>query len=270
MGENVVFAVLWVVFSVLGEIGDRVIIRHNPMYYIVSNQGQLALQAFNFLMVVLTPIFVFVVLFLVFTMVRFTTKRGEMPPANKRFAIDNKAFVLVWVGGSIALNLLFFLHPTTSAMEQMFALDQPAANTHDLVVDVTARQWQWIFSYPQYGLTQTLTPNGQNLLELPVNVPVKFVLRSYDPYHTYDQYADVIHSFWVPAFGIKEDVIPGETRYEYLTPTAITSYAVNPMVRVQCAEVCGPGHPWMESPLAVVSDQQFAQWVKAQKALANG
>ncbi|POB09727.1 cytochrome C oxidase subunit II, partial [Sulfobacillus sp. hq2] len=49
MGENVVFAVLWVVFSVLGEIGDRVIIRHNPMYYIVSNQGQLALQAFNFL-----------------------------------------------------------------------------------------------------------------------------------------------------------------------------------------------------------------------------
>lgn len=270
MGENVVFAVLWVVFSVLGEIGDRVLIRHNPMYYIVSNQGQLALQAFNFLLVVLTPIFVFVVLFLLFTMVRFTTNRGEMPPAHRRFAIDNKAFVMIWVGGSIVINLLFFLHPTTSAMQQMFALDQPSANTHDLVVDVTARQWEWIFSYPQYGLTETVTANGQNMLELPVNQPVKFVLRSYDPYHTYDQYADVIHSFWIPAFGIKEDVIPGETRYEYLTPTAITSYAVNPMVRVQCAEVCGPGHPWMEAPLAVVSAGKFAAWLKYEKALANG
>ena len=269
MRENIVFTVWWVILSVLAEIGDRVLIHHNPMYYIVSNQGEMALKAFEFIMVVLTPIFVFVVLFLLFTLVRFHTHRGEMPPANRRFAIDNKAFVVIWVGGSIVVNLLFFLHPTTSAMEQMFALDEPAHNRHDLVVDVTARQWEWIFSYPQYHLTQTVNANGQDMLELPVNQPVKFVLRSYDPYHTYDQYADVIHSFWIPAFGIKEDVIPGETRYEYLTPTKITSYAVNPMVRVQCAEVCGPGHPWMEAPLKVVSHAQFAKWIKYEQSLAG-
>ncbi|PSR24236.1 MAG: cytochrome C oxidase subunit II, partial [Sulfobacillus benefaciens] len=44
---------------------------------------------------------------------------------------------------------------------------------------------------------------------------------------------------------------------------------VNPMVRVQCAEVCGPGHPWMEAPLKVVSHAQFASWIKHQQALAG-
>ncbi|WP_278244841.1 hypothetical protein [Sulfobacillus thermosulfidooxidans] len=42
------------------------------------------------------------------------------------------------------------------------------------------------------------------------------------------------------------------------------------MVRVQCAEVCGPGHPWMEAPLKVVSQAQFAQWIQYEKSLANG
>ncbi|WP_020376326.1 hypothetical protein [Sulfobacillus thermosulfidooxidans] len=107
MGENVLFTILWVVFSVLGEIGDRVLIHHNPMYYIVSNQGELALQAFNFILVVLTPI-LSLSSCLAFTMVRFHTKRGEMPPANRRFAVDNKAFVVDVGRGQYCHQLALF------------------------------------------------------------------------------------------------------------------------------------------------------------------
>lgn len=269
MGETWVFGVLWLILSVLAELAATVI-KKNPLYYIASTQGVIALDAFNFLLTVLIPVFVFVALFLVYTMVRFSLRRGETMKPMRSYATGNKAFVGIWVLGSIIINIVFFLHPTTVDMEEMFAAASPSTNKGDLVVDVVARQWEWIYSYPQYGITQAVNAQGQDELVLPVDRKVKFVLQSYDPFHTYDNAIGVIHSFWIPAFGIKEDVIPGETRYEYITPTKITSYSVNPMVRVQCAEVCGPGHPWMESPVSIVSASDFQKWIQFEKGLQQG
>lgn len=269
--ESILFGIVWIILSAIGEWAGRILINHNPLYYTASNIGVMVEQAFDFILVVLIPIFAFVVLTFIWTMVRFHVKKGEKPELPQHWARSNRWFVGIWVLGSIVVNVLFVLHPTTSATEQFFAMEQPSApqNRHALVVDVTARQWEWIFSYPQYGLVQTVNQNGQDLLEVPVGRPVELVLRSYDPYHTYDQYVDVIHSFWVPSWGVKEDVIPGETRILYITPTKITSFAQNPMSRVQCAEVCGPGHPWMEAPLNVVSASQFQSWIAQEKALQS-
>ncbi len=267
--EVIFFAVVWIILSILGEWGDRFIITRNPLYYTASNIGLMVEHAFDFILVILTPIFLFVVLTFVWTMIRYHVRRGERPPLPDHWVRSNRWFVGVWVFGSILINLLFVLHPTATATEHFFALEQPSApqNRHAIVVDVTARQWEWIFSYPQYGLTQTVNQNGQDMLELPVGRAVQFQLRSFDPYHTYDQYAEVTHSFWVPAWGVKEDVIPGETRTLYITPTKTTSFSQNPMSRVQCAEVCGPGHPWMEAPLKVVTPSQFRHWIKYQHTL---
>ncbi|MCY0880185.1 MAG: cytochrome c oxidase subunit II [Firmicutes bacterium] len=167
--------------------------------------------------------------------------------------------------GTIAANLLLWLHPTVFDMQKIFAAQLPANNRHDLVIDVTARQWEWIFSYPQYHLRQTVNAAGLDELVIPVRRPVDFRLRSADPFHPYDIEADVIHSFWIPAFGIKEDVIPGETRNEYVMATQTASYRTNPEVRVQCAEVCGPGHPWMEAPVRIVTARQFRAWIHRQQ-----
>ena len=267
--ESIIFGIVWIVASAVVEWAARIVINHNPLYYTASNIGLMVEHAFDFILVVLIPIFVFVGLGFIWTMVRFRVKKGEKPDLPKHWVRSNRWFVGIWIIGSILVNFMFVLHPTTSATEHFFALEQPSApqNRHAIVVDVTARQWEWIFSYPQYGLTQTLNANGQDVLELPVNRAVKLVLRSYDPFHTYDQYADVIHSFWVPSWGIKEDVIPGESRILYITPTKITSFSQNPMSRVQCAEVCGPGHPWMEAPLNVVSSSSFNRWISQQKAM---
>ncbi|MDA8192922.1 MAG: cytochrome c oxidase subunit II [Thermaerobacter sp.] len=275
MSDVVIFGILWIVFSVLGELGAKAWVDSapqgsGPYFGVASNVGLVGVHAFDFLVWVALPIFVFVALMIVFSMVRFHVRKDSPAtgdaPAQFR---NNKAFVGIWVVASILINVLIWLHPNASGLETVFAAQAPQNNPNALVVDVTARQWEWIFSYPQYHITQSLNAAGQDVLYLPVNRPVKFVLRSYDPFHAYDYQIAVIHGFWIPAFGIKLDVVPGETRQLYLTPTKLTSTEQNPMTRVQCSEVCGPGHPYMEANVHVVTAAQFAAWVKGQQAAGN-
>ncbi|MDA8193949.1 MAG: cytochrome c oxidase subunit II [Thermaerobacter sp.] len=268
MTEIVIFGLVWIALSLAADLGLSQIKSHT-MYFIISRQGHLAEDAFNFLAAFLIPVAIFVALFLVYTLIRFRASNGDAVRSRQQ-TVQNKLFVTVWVALSFALNILFWLHPTAADLETMFRRDFLANNRHDLVVDVTARQWEWIFSLPQYHITQAVNRQGLDALTLPVGRRVEFVLRSYDPFHSYDVQAAVIHSFWVPAFGIKEDVVPGETRYEFVTPTRTASYATNPMVRVQCAEVCGPGHAWMEAPLSVVSGPAFDAWVKREQKRQQG
>lgn len=265
MGNIVVFGVVWAVLTALAEWVFRANRAHS-FYYTISNQGSLALSAFNFLSSWLMPIFIFIVLITVFSLVRFRAPDNEPKPSLVQ-AMRNRWYIFIWVGASFALNIMFWLHPTTVDLEAMFTNWRQEKAQHPLIVNVTARQWEWMFNYPQYGITQAVNAEGLDEMELPVNRPVEFFLRSYDPFHTYDVYAGVIHSFWIPAFGIKEDVIPGETRSLFLIPNHVANFHTNPLVRVQCAEVCGPGHPYMESPVSVVTAPQFARWIAYQKKL---
>lgn len=268
MGPLIIFAILWIALSILGEI-LLARIKPHTMYHIASTQGFMAHNAFNFLATFLLPIYLFVVLLLFYVLFGFHAPNGKAEQSASQ-STRNPLFTGIWVTTSIVVNILFWLHPTAADLEQMFAKEQASANHHDIVVNVTARQWEWIFSYPQYGIKQAVNKSGQDELVLPVGRRVKFALRSYDPFHTYDIYAGVIHDFWIPAFGIKEAIIPGMTRYEYTRPTQIMNFHTTPMARVQCAEVCGPGHPWMEAPMKVVSKATFHTWVKKQLKLQGG
>lgn len=268
MADVVIFGVLWIAVTVIAELAFHQIAGHT-MYFIIARQGHLSQDAFNFLATWLLPIFLFVTVFLIYTAVRFRAPNGKAVKSASQ-VVQNKMFVGIWVGLSFVINVLFWLHPTAADLETMFSRDFLAKNTKDVIVNVTARQWEWMFSLPQYHITQAVSKTGVDELKLPVGRRVEFVLRSYDPFHTYDVEAGVIHSFWVPAFGIKQDVIPGETRYEFITPTQKASYKTNPMVRVQCAEVCGPGHPWMEAPISIVSASAFKSWVKQEQKLQGG
>lgn len=265
MGDAIVFVVIWGILTTLGEIWFRSIRAHS-MYYTISNQGSIALSAFNFLSSWLMPIFIFVALMVIYTLIRFRAPTNEPKPSLVQ-AMRNKWYIFFWVAASFLLNIMFWLHPTSVDLEAMFTNWRQEKKQNPLIVNVTARQWEWIFSYPQYGIKQAVNAQGLDEMELPVNRPVEFFLRSYDPFHTYDVYAGVIHSFWIPAFGIKEDVIPGETRTEFLVPNHVANFKTSPLVRVQCAEVCGPGHSYMEAPVSVVTQKQFAQWIAYQKKL---
>lgn len=263
MRDYIAFGITWVILSILGDLGAQKLGQHF-YYFVASSQGEDSQNAAAFILLVAVPVFIFVVLMLIYTMLRFRRRHQDASKSVSQTK-HNRVYIGLWIGASLVINLFLFIHPTASAQQEYFKeAQQYNSNPNTLEVDVVARQWEWFFSYPQYGITQAVDANGNSVLVLPVDRPVKFVLRSYDPNHSYDSEVDVIHSFWIPSFGIKTDVIPGETRYEYIDPTVITSTATNQMTRVQCAEVCGPGHPFMEADVSVVSSSDFDKWVKDQ------
>jgi cytochrome c oxidase subunit 2 len=114
-----------------------------------------------------------------------------------------------------------------------------------MVVKVSAFQWGWTFNYPEYGFSSTE-------MYLPVNKAIDLKMES----------SDVIHSFWVPEFRVKQDLVPGRVTELRITPILAGHY------KVRCAELCGTGHYKMEQPVVVVDDTAFAAWVAERQAEA--
>lgn len=113
-------------------------------------------------------------------------------------------------------------------------------------IKVTAQQWAWSFEYPDYGITT-------KDLYLPVNKQVHLSMTS----------RDVIHSFWVPEFRVKQDVVPGRITDYRITPT------LEGMYKVRCSEMCGVSHAYMLAPVVVVSEDNFMSWVADRQAEAK-
>jgi len=115
-----------------------------------------------------------------------------------------------------------------------------AAGEDPLVVEGLGQQFTWQFTYPeQDGMVATD-------LYLPVGRPTKLVLAA----------RDVIHSFWVPEFGQKQDMVPGIVTTVVVTPTKVGRY------RLICTELCGLGHALMRSQAIVLSAADFEEWAR--------
>jgi cytochrome c oxidase subunit 2 len=124
-----------------------------------------------------------------------------------------------------------------------------AKGKHALEVDVTAQQFAWSFKYPSGGGMVS----GQ--LRLPRGRSVVLKLQA----------LDVIHSFWVPEFGQKEDAVPGITTTLHITPNRLGTFPVI------CTELCGLGHGLMRSTAIVMKPADFDAWIgKSKQALGGG
>ena len=113
------------------------------------------------------------------------------------------------------------------------------------IVQVTGQQWFWTFTYPDEGIST-------DRLVLPINEPVRFEMTA--------PVGDVIHSFYIPAFRIKEDVLPGGSTYTWILPERVGSH------HIFCAEFCGKDHAQMYTVLDVVTKEDYDAWVKEVKA----
>lgn len=235
---------LWVALSALAEVGVAWLRNRYPL--VASQEGIVSDDAIFLLLRIAAPVFVLVLLLLVYMPIRFRATRVDS--GDSPFQVrHNRAFIGAWVGLSVALNVFFVVNPGITGLA---AIRDSASAQNQLVVNVTGSQWSWQFDYPQYGLT------GQTELVLPVNRTVKFVITS----------KDVIHGFWIPSFRLKADAVPGQTRVLYLTPNRLVSTTTDPQARVQCSELCGIGHAWMRSPVRVVTAPDFQAWVAQQLA----
>ena len=175
---------------------------------------------------------------------------------------DNLAVEILWTVIPV-LILLGMAWPATSLVVNM-----KDTSKEDLTIKVTGHQWKWEYEYLGDDIrfmSNSSTPKaqidgdeakGENyLLEVdrPLVVPagkkVRLVLTS----------SDVIHAWWIPAFGVKQDAVPGFIRDAWFKVDQPGTY------RGQCAELCGVGHGFMPVVVEVVPPEQFAAWKDEQK-----
>jgi cytochrome c oxidase subunit II len=186
---------------------------------------------------------------MIWCVVAYRRRKGTVGfPRQNSFNLPLEVFYLT-IPLFMVLVFFYFTDRDTASIDDR---SKPA----DVVVDVRGKQWAWDFNYKkgavvaddvhEAGVQAHLTGNDVDkeklpTLYLPVNKSVDLELNA----------RDVIHSFWVPAFLQKRDMIPGKTNYIRLTPTREGTYDG------KCAELCGEYHSEMLFRVKVVSESEF-------------
>ena len=202
---------------------------------LASVQGVIIDWLFGLHLKLIAFLFALVIVFMLYSIVVFRRKAGDS--GDGMYIHGNTTIEIIWtVVPTIIVVVMGYLGVVTLR-------DVTASSPDEMVVEVTSTQWKWSFEYPEQGLTSTD-------LVLPVNRAVRFDLTA----------TDVIHSFWVPEFRVKQDAVPGAVNVLRLTPNVIGKY------KVRCAELCGLGHAVMLADVRVVSSTDFNAWVGTETA----
>jgi len=176
------------------------------------------------------------------TMLAFLVMYRDRPGRRARYTHGNTTLEIVWtVVPSLILVILTFL--SAPAWSKIKIQPPPAS---DFVVQVTAKQFNWQVTYPgadgKFG-----TADDKTLLDemhVPVNKVVHVNLRS----------QDVIHSFFVPQFRMKQDAVPGREIVQWFEATKTGKY------ELPCAELCGFGHSGMRGWIYVHTPDDYKKW----------
>jgi cytochrome c oxidase subunit 2 len=197
------------------------------------------------LLYVALPLVLFVEVTLVYALYRFRDN-DDPKPTTKDSALEitwtaATGVILVFVGISAFFVLANpYISPAAAA-------NQPAAEDlgeDPVEIEVVAYQWGWEFRYQGEDVT------SQSQLVLPTDRDVVFSLTT----------RDVIHSFYVPELGLKQDIIPGQTTELRTRATETGEYTLF------CAELCGVGHTRMHGTVTVVSGDAYQSWLDERRA----
>ena len=220
-----------------------------------------------FITFLLTGIFfTAVILFLAYTLVRFTHRAGgraAYEPENRKLER--------WLIGVTTVGIMALLAPGLVVYADYIRAPRDA-----LVVEVLGQQWQWRYRFPgpdgKLGKTDARFVNATNPfgldpddpaghgnilvngneLHLPLGQPVRVVLRSHD----------VLHDFYVPQFRARMNMVPGMVSTFWFKPSATGRY------EVLCAQLCGVGHANMRGLVLVEEEASFREWLKTQPTFA--
>ncbi len=193
-------------------------------------------QLWNIEIAIICFLFALIMVPLVYSLIVFRRKKGDT--SDGEHIEGNNTLEITWTVIPLII-VLILAYMGTYTLGDVLAVDPNA-----LVINVTARQWSWSFTYPE-GFTS-------KELHLPVNRQVVLDMES----------TDVIHSFFVPQFRMKQDILPGRITTYRVTPILIGNYTV------ECAQLCGAGHSYMTAPVIVSAQADYDTWIKAQVAVA--
>ncbi len=203
---------------------------------LASRQGEPVDNLFKLLFSIAAVFLSIVIVFLVYSVVAFRRQPGDEtdgPPVHGHAALET-AWTLIPLAIVVALGIYGAVVLTD--------ITKASPSGQELEVEVTAFQFGWSFAYPQYSIT---SPE----LRLPLERPVLFKITS----------RDVIHSFWVPEFRVKQDAVPGKVTQLRVTPTRRGEY------KAWCAELCGLAHAVMQAKVTVMGEGDWQQWVAEQR-----
>jgi cytochrome c oxidase subunit 2 len=220
---------VWVALSGLGMF---LVVRIQIIPVIASREAEIENNAFVLLTAASVPVLMLVVVGLAYAALRFraTDDLTDGPPLH-----GHNGFQAAWVGISLVLVLGLFAYGAFGLV------DIRGVQAADFEVNVSAEQWKWHFEYPASGVKSSE-------LHIPVDRRVHLNITS----------MDVIHSFWVPALGIKQDAVPGRPTHVYLTATDGGTYPA------MCTELCGLGHTGMTATVVISEQAELDAWLGSQ------
>jgi cytochrome c oxidase subunit 2 len=196
-------------------------------------------SVFIFILVITAFFFITTQGALIYFAIKYRHKKGQ-PDVATSSTISNRVLEGIWIGvPSLAVAAIFFYGYTV--WEDIRTVPQGAEE-----INVTARQWLYEFEYPdgRKSINEVRVPEGQ---------AVKFNLTS----------ADVLHGFYLPAFRIKQDAVPGRYTYVWLKAQKAGDYDI------YCTQYCGMGHSQMRAVLKVMPRAQYQQWYQQEIAAAE-
>ena len=258
MNKDILFALsLRIVFTIIGEIGLFSV--QDRLFPIQGSEEAIFIDDAFFLLTVLSvPIFTLVCVMLGYSFMNFRASKNNIATQ----ATDKQSIKQIiywkwgWLIGSTVLCLSVLVHPGFTGINELFASEH---ETPDLTISVIGQQWAWSYQYiDSDNLDDSVTIRGsKETVVLPNNSLIRFHITAPEN--------DVLHSFWIPAFRTKIDVIPGMYTALNINTNRIGNYDEDVNYRVQCAELCGMGHSIMSNKVSVVSKKEFEKWLSQKK-----
>ncbi|MBV9862273.1 MAG: cytochrome c oxidase subunit II [Alphaproteobacteria bacterium] len=211
------------------------------------------------LLVIITLITIFVLGLLLYVMIRFNHRRHPVPTRTSH----NTVIEILWTVVPVLILVLIAI----PSFKLMYYMD--TVPNADMTIKVTAHQWYWSYGYPDQGGFEfnsnlipedQLKPGQRRLLEVdnPLVIPVETTIR------VQITGTDVIHSWFVPSFGVQEYAVIGRLNEAWMRVEHEGVYYG------ECNQICGVNHAFMPIKVQVVSKDAFQQWVTQQKNAANG
>jgi len=206
-----------------------------------SKEGHPAIGLWQGFMITAALVGLIVLGLIAFVVVRYRRRDDRMPDQRVYHVPIEVTYTLI----PVLIVVVLFGFSVSTQDKLIHQVAQP-----DVVINVTGFQWGWRFEYPDLGVrVQGTGQVDQPVIDVPQGVTVRFVLKT----------VDVIHSFWVPEFLQKRDLIPGVDNEVDVTPDKLGSY------QGKCAEYCGLDHWRMPFTLNVVTPADFDAWVASHK-----